>query len=143
MKKQRVLKYRWVVLFAIVSCGLLAIAIALGVPHREGITPSVAFIPFAMLLVVSIPLCVTRIVKHRWATPIEATWCFPAIIAIHFIGTRLMGLGHQCDDLVLTACITGFCFTNAVWIIGEGRQWRARDKPKTKAVVLQQGLLPS
>jgi hypothetical protein len=124
MEKSRVIKYRWIVLCAMVSCGLLAATIAFGIPHREGITPTLAFIPFAMFLVALIPVSVARIVAHKWFAPIASTWGCSSIVAIHFAGTRLMGLGHQCDNVALTTSIAGFCLINVIWAIGELRRWR-------------------
>ena len=121
MKKRLVLKYRWIVLFAVVSCGSLAIAISFGTA-RKGVTPTLAFVPLTMLLVALIPASVSRIVNHGWFAPIFATWACGTIVATHFASVWLMGLGHQCDRVVLTANGTVWLASSAMWAIS--RLWR-------------------
>jgi hypothetical protein len=122
MAKHSVLKYRWIVLFALPVWGLLAISIAFGMTRRKEFTFVHTFIPLAMLLIALAPVSVPRIATHRWFLPIAATWSCSAIVAIHFLGAWLTGLGHQCDWVVLTASIAGFCVLNIGWLAT--RLWR-------------------
>ena len=114
-------RYRRIVLIALVACGLMALSIAFVTP-RKGVTLTLALVPLVMILVAFVPLSVTKIVKHRWATPITAAWIFSAIVATHFVGTRLIGFGHQCDRVVLVASVAGFCLINIIWVVGKLRQ---------------------
>lgn len=135
---EKPLKYRWVLLFALAVWALLALAIALGTARREGITVKYSFIPLAMLLVALAPVSVGRIVAHKWCVPIATTWGCASIVAIHYVGAWLVGVGRQCDWLVLTATLTVFCLLNGCWLVNKLRPVRsAASRPKTDCLIRQ------
>ncbi len=133
MKKSRVIKYRWIVLSAMVMSGLLALLIALGVPLREGVTPAIVLVPLPILLVALVPVSIPKIVAHKWLVPISTTWGCSTIIAGHFISVWLMGVGHQCDGVVLTASGTLWCVSNTCWVAS--KLWRKRRPAPSQMVV--------
>jgi hypothetical protein len=70
------------------------------------------------------PVSVARIVAHRWFVPIAMTWAMSAVIAIHFLGRWLTGLGPECDRVLWVATTSGFCVVNGWWL--GHRLWRSR-----------------
>jgi len=124
MRKNRVIKYRWIVLSAVVLSGLFTIAIAFGTP-REGVTPVLALVTLVSLLIALAPVSMPKIVAHSWCVPISTTWSCSTIVAVHFAAVWLMGLGHQCDRVVLIANGVLWCVCNALWVLMKLYRWSA------------------
>ncbi len=116
------LKYRWVALAAAALWLFLVLVVVSGTATRKEFTFRHTFIPPAMILAALGPMSIRRIVTHRWFVPITATWICSATIAIHFIGTRLTGLGHQCDRVILVTSGLVWCALNIGWLAR--RLWR-------------------
>ena len=120
--KSKLLKYRWIFLSALVVWAWLVLTIAFGTARRQGITVAYSFVPLAMLLVVSIPVSVTRIARYKWGFPIAVTWSCSTSVAIHFVGTWLLGYGYQCNRIILVVSASGFCILNIGWVAS--KLWR-------------------
>lgn len=123
MTTNKPIRFRWVLVISTGIWGLLVFSIAFGVARKE-FTFVHTFIPFAMLLVALAPLSAAKIVTHELFVPIAMTWAASAIIAIHFLGKWLTGLGPECDRVVLTASFASFGLINIGWMANRLRRWR-------------------
>ncbi|MBI4136120.1 MAG: hypothetical protein HY481_01005 [Candidatus Vogelbacteria bacterium] len=112
------IRFRWILALAFSAWVLLATLFlyASVATRRADINFAVTFIPAAILLVALAPLAMTKIVVHRWAVPIVATWASSAIVAVHFTGRWLTGFGNHCDRVVLVVSIAAFCLLNGFWL---------------------------
>ena len=128
MKKSRVIKYRWVVLSAVVLCGLSALPIALGVPLRKGVTPAnylaCLLAMSVVFLAALVPVSIPKIVAHRWLVPISTTWAFSIMVAGYLATMWLIGFGHQCDRVVITLSGVMWCVFNTGWVASRLLRWR-------------------
>jgi len=123
MRKERPLKYRWVVLFALSVWLALTLAIAFGTAQRKGVTVAFAFVPLAMILIALAPISMPRIVGHRWFIPISATWGCCAFVAIHLVGSWLLGYGHECNRLVIFTSLGAYGALVMIWMAAKSYRW--------------------
>lgn len=130
--KLKYLKYRWVVLLALVVWLATTLAIAAGTARRPGVTVTFAFVPLLMILVALAPASVPRITTHKWCIPIMSIWGGSTLVAITFVSTWLLGYGQKCTRVAVIASVGMLGTLNVCWIIGKLYRWavaHARHKP--------------